>query len=272
MRPARLPAACTLLVLTAGPVALGTVPALAADSSPTSAPSATSATPSLTPSVTPSAPTPSATTGPTDAPSGSAAPTATPSATPTGASSAAECPEGPMAVTMPVTGSSTTPGQLAVTFDNISTTTVKELATTVALADGGSALSAELRAPEGAWKPLTVSGAPTNAGTYQLAPGQKLTLQLRATGLGDHRLTFTAKSEVLPSGSAPAKKYTCPQLTAAFTYAATNRTPTTPPADPAHLADTGAGTASRPLAIAGTTAVLLGATLVFLTRRRPTED
>ncbi|MFE5580528.1 LPXTG cell wall anchor domain-containing protein [Kitasatospora sp. NPDC056531] len=272
MRPARLPAACTFLVLTAGPVALGTVPALAADSSPTAAPSATPATPSRTPSATPSAPAASATTGPTEAPSGSATPTAKPSATPTATGSAAECPEGPMAVTMPVTGSSTTPGQLSVTFDNISTTTVKELATTVALADGGSDLSAELRTPGGAWKPLTASGTPTNAGTYQLAAGQKLTLQLRAAALGDHRLTFTAKSEVLPSGSAPAKKYTCPQLTATYTSDTnTNGTPT-PPVGPTHLADTGAGTASRPLAIAGTTALLLGATLVFLTRRRPTED
>ncbi|MFH8379859.1 LPXTG cell wall anchor domain-containing protein [Kitasatospora sp. NPDC018058] len=263
MRPARLPAACTVLVLTAGPVALGTVPALAADSSPTATPSAIS---SATPTVTPSAPAPSATTGPTATPSAGSLPTATPSATPTATGTPADCPEGPAAVQMPVTGSST-PGQLTVTFDNISTTTVKELTTTVALADGSTGdLDAELRAPGGAWKPLTVSGAPVNTGSYQLAPGQKLTLQLRATTIGDHRLTFTAKSEVLPSGSAPAKKYTCPQLTAGYT----NRTPT--PTAPTHLADTGAGTASRPLAIAGTTTLLLGATLLFLTRRRPSQD
>ncbi|MER6303557.1 hypothetical protein ABT247_28930 [Kitasatospora sp. NPDC001539] len=268
MRPARLPAACTLLVLTAGPVALSTVPAHAADSSPTAAPSAA---PAGTPSTTPSAPGPSATADPTGTPSGGPAPSA--SAAPTAAGSPADCPGGPTPVTMPVTGNGTGTGtgtgtgQLSVTFDNTTTATVRELATTVALADGGTtALPAELRAPGGTWKPLTVSGTPTDTGTYLVAPGQKLTLQLRAGTLADHRLTFTATSELLPSGSAPAKKDTCPRLTAAYTY----RTPT-PPA-PTRLADTGAGTASRPLAVAGTTALLLGTALRCLTRRRPAQD
>ncbi|MFG3224311.1 hypothetical protein ACGF07_05965 [Kitasatospora sp. NPDC048194] len=264
MRPARLPAACTLLVLTAGPVALSTVPAHAADSSPTAAPSAA---PAGTPSTTPSAPGPNATADPTGTPSGGPAPSA--SAAPTAAGSPADCPGGPTPVTMPVTGTGTGTGtgQLSVTFDYTTTATVRELATTVALADGGTtALPAELRAPGGTWKPLTVSGTPTDTGTYLVAPGQKLTLQLRAGTLGDHRLTFTATSELLPSGSAPAKKDTCPRLTAAYTY----RTPT-PPA-PTRLADTGAGTASRPLAVAGTTALLLGTALRCLTRRRPAQD
>ncbi|MBD0692667.1 LPXTG cell wall anchor domain-containing protein [Streptomyces sp. CBMA123] len=226
MRPARLPAACTLLVLTAGPVALATAPAHAAD---------------------------------------------TPSAAPSTASG--DCPEGTTADPIPATGTSDAPGELSVTFTNTSTATVKQLATTVALADaGGGSLPLELRAGAGAWKPLTVTGTPVNTGGYQLPQGQKLTLQVRlAAGAphGDHRLTFTAKSEVLPSGSAPAKKYTCPQLTATYTGPLTPNDHT--PA-PTHLADTGAGTATRPLAIAGTTTLLLGATLLLLTRRRPTTD
>ncbi|MFI9360011.1 hypothetical protein ACIG5E_02940 [Kitasatospora sp. NPDC053057] len=252
MRPARLPAACTLLVLTAGPVALATVPALAADA-PATAPATT---PAATPSATPTAP------------------AGTPSATPTATGSpATDCPEGTTADPIPVTSSSDAPGELAITFTNPGTTTVKQLATTIALADaGGGSLPVELRAGAGAWKSLTVTGTPVNTGTYQLPQGQKLTLTVRlAAGVphGDHRLTFTAKSEILPSGSAPAKKYTCPQLTAGYTapLTPTNLTPA-----PTHLADTGAGTATRPLAIAGTTALLLGTTLLLLTRRRPTTD
>ncbi|MGW2377821.1 LPXTG cell wall anchor domain-containing protein [Kitasatospora sp. NPDC001683] len=260
MRPARLPAACTLLVLTIGPVALATVPALAADTpattpaAPTGTPSATPATPAETPSATPTAASPSSPASPSSATS-------------------SDCPEGTTADPIPVTSSSDAPGELAVTFANPSTTTVKQLATTVALADAdGGSLPLELRAGAGLWKPLTVTGTAVNTGSYQLPQGQKLTLQVRlAAGAphGDHRLTFTAKSEVLPSGSAPAKKYTCPQLTATYTapLTPTNHTPA-----PTRLADTGAGTASRPLAIAGATALLLGTTLLFLTRRRPTTD
>ena len=221
MRPARLPAACALLVLTIGPVALATAPALAADATPTPSSSATG-----------------------------------------------DCPEGTTADPIPVTSSSDVAGELAVTFTNPGTATAKQLATTVALADGGS-LPVELRAGSGAWKSLTVTGSPLNTGSYQLPQGQRLTLRVRlAAGAaqGDHRLTFTARSEVLPSGSAPAKKYTCPQLTASYTAPLTpaNRTP-----DPTHL---GAGTATRPLAIAGTTALLLGTALLVLTRRRPATD
>ncbi|MFJ9775607.1 LPXTG cell wall anchor domain-containing protein [Kitasatospora sp. NPDC101157] len=224
MRPARLPAACTLLVLTIGPVALATAPALAADATPTASSTATG-----------------------------------------------DCPEGTTADPIPVTSSSDAAGELSVTFTNPGTTTVKQLATTVALADGGS-LPVELRAGSGAWKALTVTGTPVNTGSYQLPQGQRLTLTVRlAAGAphGDHRLTFTAKSEPLPSGSAPAKKYTCPQLTATHTAPLT-------PADhlpaPTHLADTGAGTATRPLAVAGTTALLLGTALLLLTRRRSLAD
>ncbi|MFD8702152.1 LPXTG cell wall anchor domain-containing protein [Kitasatospora sp. NPDC059648] len=232
MRPARLPAACTLLVLTIGPVALATAPALAADATPTGPPSATS--------------------------------------TATG-SPGAECPEGTTADPIPVTSSSDDAGELAVTFTNPATATVKQLATTVASADGAG-LPVELRAGSGAWKPLTVTGTPVNAGSYQLPQGQRLTLRVRLAGgapHGDHRLTFTAKSEVLPSGSAPAKKYTCPQLAATYTIPLT---PTDRLPAPTHLADTGAGTATRPLAIAGTTALLLGAALLLVTRRRPLTD
>ncbi|MFD5462133.1 LPXTG cell wall anchor domain-containing protein [Kitasatospora sp. NPDC127059] len=233
MRPARLPAACTLLVLTAGPVALAMAPAHAAD------------TPSATPTAAPSAPASSATPG--------------------------ECPEGTTEDPIPVTGATDTAGELSVTFTNTSTATVKQLATTVALAEAGS-LPLEVRAGTGAWRPLTVTGTPVNTGGYPVPQGQRLTLTVRAAAgapHGEHRLTFTAKSEVLPSGSAPAKKYTCPQLTATYTGALTptDRTPA-----PAHLADTGAGTATRPLAIAGTTTLLLGAALLLLTRRRPTAD
>ncbi|MFJ7245602.1 hypothetical protein ACIQWA_13260 [Kitasatospora sp. NPDC098652] len=254
MRPARLPAACTLLVLTAGPVALATVPAFASDS-PTAAPAATpNATPSPTPTGTPSE---------------------TPSATPT-PTAPTDCPEGTTADPIPATGSTGTPGELAVTFTNTSTTTVKQLATTVALADGSGSLPLELRAGAGAWKPFTVTGTAANTGAYQVPQGQRLTLQVRlaaGTPHGEHRLTFTAKSEVLPSGSAPAKKYTCPQLTATYTGTLTPADHAQPAVTtPTHLADTGAGTATRPLAIAGTTALLLGTTLRLLTRRRPTTD
>ncbi|MFF9642890.1 hypothetical protein [Kitasatospora aureofaciens] len=224
MRPARFPAACTLLVLTIGPVALATAPALAADATPTPSSSATG-----------------------------------------------DCPEGTTADPIPVTSSSDAAGELAVTFTNPGTTTAKQLATTVALADGGG-LPVELRAGSGAWRSLTLTGNPLNTGSYQLPQGQRLTLEVRlAAGAahGDHRLTFTARSEVLPSGSAPAKKYTCPQLTATYTAPLT---PTDHTPDPTRLADTGAGTATRPLAIAGTTALLLGTTLLVLTRRRPATD
>ncbi|MFH9349440.1 hypothetical protein [Kitasatospora sp. NPDC017646] len=257
MRPARLPAACTLLVLTIGPVALATAPALAADTGAVTP----AATPSTAASTTPSAP------------------AGTPAATPTATGSpVGDCPEGTTADPIPVTSSNDAAGGLAVTFTNPSTTTVKQLATTVALADaGGSGLPVELRAGAGAWKALTVTGTPVNTGTYQLPQGQKLTLTVRfAAGAphGDHRLSFTARSEVLPSGSAPAKKYTCPQLTAAHTALLTPADPAATDHAPAptHLADTGAGTATRPLAIAGTTALLLGTTLLLLTRRRPVTD
>ncbi|MER7671830.1 hypothetical protein ABTY61_25690 [Kitasatospora sp. NPDC096128] len=238
MRPARLSAACTVLVLTAGPVALATAPAFADDT-----------------------PAPTATTP------------ATPAATPTDT----DCPEGVTTDPIPATGGNGTPGELSVTFTNTSTTTVKQLATTLALADGGGSLPLELRAGAGAWKPLTVTGSPVNTGGYQVPQGQRLTLQVRpaaGTPHGDHRLTFTAKSEVLPSGSAPAKKYTCPQLTATYTgtLTPTDHTPAPTATTPTHLADTGAGTATRPLAVAGTTALVLGTTLLALTRRRPTTD
>ncbi|MER7850170.1 LPXTG cell wall anchor domain-containing protein [Kitasatospora sp. NPDC096077] len=262
MRPARLPAACTLLVLTVGPVALATAPALAAES-PSAAPSATATTsaaetpsPTPTPSVTPTG------TGPTG------------TASPTGPSS--ECPEGTTEDPLPVTGRGSS-GELAVTFTNDTTATAKQFAAAVALADGGSGLPLELRAGAGAWKPLTATGTPADAGTYQLPQGQKLTLTVRlAPGAphGAHRLTFTARSEILPSGSAPARKYTCPRLTATYTGTlgpSADHSPTSTPA-PAHLADTGAGTATRPLAIAGTTALVLGTGLLLLTRRRPTTD
>ncbi|MFD7831530.1 LPXTG cell wall anchor domain-containing protein [Kitasatospora sp. NPDC059803] len=268
MRSARLPAACALLALTVGPAALDTAPAFAAD-----------ATPITTPTATATAETPSGSPSPTAKSSETPSATATPSATPTATGSPwpYDRPEGPMASPMPVTGSSDTPGELTVTFDNVSTTTVMELATTVTLTGSGS-LAVELRAPGGSWKPLTVSGIPTDTGTYQLAQGQKLTLRLRAAAgapLGDHRLTFTGKSEVLPIGSAPAKKYNCPQLAGSYTgtMSVGDRTATpgptaAPTTAPGHLADTGAGTATRPLAIAGTTAVLLGAALLLTTRRR----
>ncbi|MFF4819443.1 hypothetical protein ACFY2K_33275 [Kitasatospora sp. NPDC001309] len=254
MRPARLPAACTLLVLTAGPAALATVPAFASDT-PTTAPAT-----------------------PTGAPTGTPSETATPTPVPTPAPTApADCPEGTTADPIPATGGTGTPGELAVTFTNTSTATVKQLATTVALADGSGGLPLELRAGAGAWKPLTVTGTPADTGAYQVPQGQRLTLQVRlaaGTPRGDHRLTFTARSEVLPSGSAPAKKYTCPQLTAAYTGTLTPADHAQPATGttPTHLADTGAGTATRPLAIAGTTALLLGTTLRLLTRRRPTTD
>ncbi|WP_369183479.1 hypothetical protein [Streptomyces sp. Y1] len=226
MRSPRLPAACAVLVLTAGTAALGAAPALADDASPTATPSAT------------------------------------------GSPRPADCPEGPMASPLPVTGSGGATGELAITFDNTSTATIRELATTLALADGGSDLAVELRAPGGDWKPLTLSGTPVDAGHHQLAPGHKLTLQLRTTAPGGHRLTVTAKSELLPSGSAPAKKYTCPQLTG--TYTGTLTGPARP--NPTRLADTGAGTASRPLAITGTATLLLGTALLLTTRRRPADD
>ncbi|MGA5817244.1 LPXTG cell wall anchor domain-containing protein [Kitasatospora sp. NPDC094028] len=260
MRSPRLPAACAVLVLTAGTAALGAAPALADDASPTATPSATA--------TAPAAPTAGAT--PADTPS--AAPTAPGSPWP------ADCPEGPMASPMPVTGSSGTAGELTVTFDNVSTAAIHELTTTLALADGGSALAVELRAPGGDWKPLTLSGAPVDAGHYQLAQGHKLTLRLRTTAPGGHRLTVTAKSELLPSGSAPAKKYTCPQLTGSYTGTLTGATRTPAPAStpthpgPSRLADTGAGTASRPLALAGTATLLLGTALLLATRRRSTHD
>lgn len=281
MRSPRLPAACALFVLTTGTVAAGAAPALA-DPAPT-----TSASPAAPATGEPTAPatTPAATPTATGTPPAAATPTATGSPWPY------DCPEGPMASPMPATAtgpaggavvSGGAPGELSVTFDNTSSATVRELATTFTLAgkDGtAGGLDVKLRAPGGDWKPL----AGTNAGTYGVEHGQKLTLQVRVTAgagaaPGDYRFAFAAKSEVLPIGSAPAKKYTCPQLTASTggTFAVTDHTPagtsgtTAPARTAAQLADTGGGTASTPIAITGATTVAVGAALLLLTRRRTT--
>ncbi|MQS13073.1 LPXTG cell wall anchor domain-containing protein [Streptomyces kaniharaensis] len=205
-----------------------------------------------------------------------------------------------MAAPMPATGSGPAggavvtggaPGELSVTFDNIATTTVRELATTFTLTGkgGGAGLDVKLRAPGSDWKPLTG----TNTGAYQLAQGEKLTLQVRITAgaqatLGDYRFSFAAKSELLPSGSAPSKKYTCPQLAGTFggTFTVTDHAvattspapaaPTTPAATPTRtptqLADTGAGANTFPIAVTGTATIAVGGALLLVTRRRRAED
>ncbi|MFJ2579864.1 LPXTG cell wall anchor domain-containing protein [Kitasatospora aureofaciens] len=285
MRSPRLPAACALLVLTTGTAAVGAAPALAADATPTASPSATATGAPTAPATTPAA-TPTA----TGTPSATATPTATGSPWPY------NCPEGPMASPMPATGGGPAggvvatggaPGELSVTFDNVSTTTVRELATTFTLTgkDGTAGLDVKLRAPGSDWKPLTAA----DTGTYKLAQGEKLTLQVRITAgaraaLDDYRFSFAAKSEVLPIGSAPAKKYTCPQLAGTFggTFtvtdhaAATSGTTPSPAAGPTRtpdrLADTGGGTDSTPIALTGTATIALGAALLLLTRRRNVEE
>ncbi|MGW2249571.1 hypothetical protein ACWCXH_05165 [Kitasatospora sp. NPDC001660] len=287
MRSPRLPAACALLVLTTGTVAAGAAPALA-DAAPT-----TSASPTAPATGEPTAPatTPAATPTATGTPTAAATPTATGSPWPY------NCPEGPMASPMPATADGPAgaavvtggaPGELSVTFDNTSTTTVRELATTFTLTgkDGAvSGLDVKLHAPGGDWKPL----AGTDTGTYKLAQGEKLTLQVRVTAgpgaaLGNYRFAFAAKSEVLPIGSAPAKKYTCPQLAASTggTFAVTDHAPAgtsgttpsptaSPTRAPGQLADTGGGTNSTPIAVTGTATIALGAALLLLTRRRTVE-
>ncbi|MEV7024145.1 LPXTG cell wall anchor domain-containing protein [Kitasatospora sp. NPDC093558] len=290
MRSPRLPAACALLVLTAGTVAAGAAPALA-DAAPT-----TSASPTAPATGEPTAPatTPAATPTATGTPTAAATPAATGSPWPS------DCPEGPMASPVPATATGPAggavvtggaPGELSVTFDNTSSATVHELATTFTLTgkDGAATgLDVKLHAPGGDWKPLTG----TNAGTYQVERGRKLTLQVRVTAaagaaLGEYRFAFAAKSEVLPSGSAPAKKYTCPQLTASAggTFTVTDHAPATtsatsapatpapavsPTRTPAQLADTGGGTNSTPIAVTGAATIALGAALLLLTRRRET--
>ncbi|MFD7903821.1 NEW3 domain-containing protein [Kitasatospora sp. NPDC059747] len=287
MRSPRLPAACALLVLTTGTVAAGAAPALA-DPAPT-----TSAGPTAPATGEPTAPA----TAPAATPTATGTPTAAATPTATGSPRPYNCPEGPMAAPMPATAAGPAggavvtggaPGELSVTFDNTSSATVRELATTFTLAgkDGAATgLDVKLRAPGGDWKPLTG----TNTGTYGIEHGQKLTLQVRVTAgagaaPGDYRFAFAARSEVLPIGSAPAKKYTCPQLTASTggTFAVTDHAPagasgtTAPAAAPSpartadRLADTGGGTGSTPIAVTGAATIALGAALLLLTRRRTT--
>ncbi|MEV7777714.1 LPXTG cell wall anchor domain-containing protein [Kitasatospora sp. NPDC088351] len=301
VRTSRLLAASTLLVLTVGATATGTAAALAADASPN--PTAT-ATATAGPSATAS-PSATATAGPSATATATTTATATATQSPGSPSTIPGCPEGvtqsPMPATVTGPAGVLVPGgeaqEITAVFENSSTATIGQLATALTLTAQGDAgtvpadsFDLRLRAPGSDWKPVRLTGKPLDTGTFQLARGEKLTLQLRIAAdpkapLGQYRFAFAALTEPLPSGSAPARKYTCPQLTgsATGTLMVADRAPatgattpastgpaTTPPA--AHLADTGAGTGTRPIALTGAAALALGAALLFLARRRPRTD